>query len=215
MIWPNEVTCHRKDRQFPGEPIFWRAPEPEPRRRGWIERTLDRLAGDGMPPLPDGVRFDTPYGTPFRVCSYCGSIHPEDLYRYLSAPPDPERKKTCLLCLGSTRGWLQHTCQVTLSGSDWKYGWPHKFYVHGIPNPIAGQLVVSSSWSKGDERGWGEPGPAPDSSFAKWYNNHLEDVRDHEAFNALTEVIRDKSGIEFYRDEKGLGYRAPHLGYQR
>src|SRR3990167_2700913 len=44
---------------------------------------------------------------PFSTCYYCGSIHPEDL-----------------LCLLTEKGY-------TLSGSDWKYGHPHKFYLKG------------------------------------------------------------------------------------
>lgn len=37
-------------------------------------------------------------------CSYCGSIHPEDLITIATAP-------------------------VTLEIADWKYGWPHKVYI--------------------------------------------------------------------------------------
>lgn len=48
---------------------------------------------------PDGDR-------PYRHCSYCGSIHPDDL-----------------------KEALEHG--HTLTGADHKYGWPHKFYSHG------------------------------------------------------------------------------------
>ncbi len=44
-----------------------------------------------------------------RHCSYCGSIHPEDLVDYLTEPGH------------------------TLGGADHKYGWPHKFYLQGGP----------------------------------------------------------------------------------
>lgn len=40
----------------------------------------------------------------FRHCSYCGSLHPEDFLRL-----------------------MDHGVKV--GGADWKYGWPHKFYI--------------------------------------------------------------------------------------
>lgn len=46
------------------------------------------------------------HGRSYRTCSYCGCIHPEDLIAYVKGGG-------------------------TLGGSDWKYGWPHKFYLHG------------------------------------------------------------------------------------
>ncbi len=50
------------------------------------------------------VVWQRPTGNrPFRTCSYCGSIHPEDLLDLLS--------------MGDT-----------LSKADEKHGWPHKFY---------------------------------------------------------------------------------------
>lgn len=42
---------------------------------------------------------------PQRTCSFCGSLPPEETEQLLRRP------------------------SVTASGSDWKYGWPHKFYV--------------------------------------------------------------------------------------
>lgn len=45
-----------------------------------------------------------------RSCSYCGSLHPEDLVY-----------------------WLEHK-GMQLSGADWKYGWAHKFYLVGGPS---------------------------------------------------------------------------------
>ena len=62
-----------------------------------------------------------PYGYPFRTCRYCGSIHLGDFADWCAKAP------------------------VTLGGTDWKYGWPHKFYVEGIPNPLVGQSVDSTS----------------------------------------------------------------------
>jgi len=47
---------------------------------------------------------------PFRTCSYCGSIHPEDLLQFAAA---------------------DHPLGFEVA--DMKYGWPHKVYVTGIP----------------------------------------------------------------------------------
>lgn len=102
----------------------------------------------------------------FRHCKYCGSIHPEDLYN--------------LLIEG----------KVTLGGSDWKYGWPHKFYVY----------------EKGNLR----------LSGAKFYNNHLStELLDEETFNKVVDTINLHSGITFERKEGKLYYSAPYAGYQK
>jgi hypothetical protein len=69
---------------------------------------------------PDLTR--EPSASPFRTCGYCGSMHPEDLYHALRNG-------------------------ASLHGSDWKYGWPHKFYVENIPNPLAGKHVQVGSRS--------------------------------------------------------------------
>lgn len=40
-------------------------------------------------------------------CSYCGSLSPQEVIKLLKTPG------------------------TDFSGSDWKYGWPHKFYIGG------------------------------------------------------------------------------------
>lgn len=52
---------------------------------------------------------------PLMTCGYCGSMHPGDLAEAIKA--------------GARLDW-----------ADFKYGWPHKVYVEGIPNPHAGML---------------------------------------------------------------------------
>jgi len=102
-----------------------------------------------------------------RHCTYCGSLHPEDLLRL-----------------------VDHGARV--SGCDWKYGWPHKFYVT----------------TEGDQgiRGL----------FAKWYNVHIRDEGfDNEARGVLLAKLELHSGIQFFLDGERLAYRAPYLGYQR
>jgi hypothetical protein len=168
-------------------------------------------------------------GRAFRTCSYCGSIHPKDLYRHLS-------------------GWpvgIQESLHASgpLGGSDWKYGWPHKFYVEGLPNLRAGEIEPQFMYGGRDglvgrgmpgadpeeyqrgfspitgepEKGWrikvGEY-PSPMTAHAKFYNQHLMDL-DDACFAALAPLIQKYGGIEFSRDVEGLKYKAPHRGYQR
>lgn len=53
-------------------------------------------------------------------CRYCGSISVADAIKYLKQP------------------------RTSFSGSDWKYGWPHKFYIEPV-NPDADKLVEIGS----------------------------------------------------------------------
>lgn len=101
-------------------------------------------------------------------CRFCGSISPRNLMTYLAAGAD-------------------------LHGADWKYGWPHKFYISG----------------KGVPRGQ-----------VKWNNKHLLDL-DDDTFAEFSEILMRYSGIYFARmkDNRAgtveLGWRAPYHGYQR
>lgn len=201
MNWGDPIRCHRGESVFAdSEFMVWRDADPEGAR---IKHP------DSYPPLPDGV-LGSPYGYPFRTCGYCGSIHPGDLYALLPADT-----------FGTFRRAVDDgERRVTLGGADWKYGWPHKFYVEGIPNPIAGRLVVSSSTSRWDDAQqksvttWGEPHPAAPFTHAKFYNVHLLDL-DAEAFALMAPVLFRDTGIEFSLSEGKLAYRAPYRGYQR
>lgn len=149
----------------------------------WPEKPTCHKNEQHMPGMPaDHWYAEGRADRPFRSCSYCGSIHPEDLVRFL------------------TNG-------ATLESADWKYGWPHKFYVHGVPNPQAGQIVEIGSDHKG---GVTTPimGPAPATTFVKWYSQHLsDDGFDNEAQVALQEALR-VSGIDFCVSATGaVGYR--------
>lgn len=123
-----------------------------------------------------------PYGYPFRQCSYCGSMHPEDFFNALKNGARPDM-------------------------ADWKYGWPHKFYVNGIVNPLAGQVVeVGSRSGSNGER---EPimGEAPAFTVAKFYNVHLRDIHDEAALAALIELVNSSNAYSrFGTDEKGLWF---------
>lgn len=127
-----------------------------------------------------------------------------------------------------------------LGGSDWKYGWPHKFYVEGIPNPIAGRPhrsygycnsprqdeIDKGDWERyqdGFDSRTGEPKfsyrkvystyPAPAMVHAKWYNEHLLDLST-EAFAVVAPVLLEKAGIRFEIVDGRLRYAAPYAGFQ-
>ena len=140
-----------------------------------------------------GARFVTAVGAwrtspdgPFRTCDYCGSIHPEDLFAALQTHPT-----------------------VRLDRADMKYGWPHKYYVEGIPNPRAGQRQQVGSNQKIVDgvlvaetpiMGHGAP-----TLFAKWYNDHLlDDGYDDEAWAALTKALAERGGHRFVIRDKRL-----------
>lgn len=133
------------------------------------------------------------HGEHFRRCSYCGSIHPEDL------AAEPVWKPQ----------W-----------ADMKYGWPHKFYVP-IPNRNPGALyVISASHDShggtylpletltDEQRGIVERdgwlgrdypweyfqfGTRPDH-FGKFYTIHLADP---EIPDEVCADIEQRSGLEF------------------
>lgn len=135
-----------------------------------------------------------PDGEPFRRCNYCGSIHPEDLLSALST-------------------------DAQLGGSDWKYGWPHKFYVE-IPNENRDrQAEIGGKSYFDEEKGESvyEPTYGAEGDFhAKWYNVHLQDQGyDDEALEALLRRLTETSGIEWGVTEGKVWYKAPHFGFQR
>jgi hypothetical protein len=176
MIWPEKPTCHSVDPVFryANQDIVWR----QFAGSGW---------GEGEPKShPDD---------PYRTCSYCGSMHPEDLLAAL------------------TQG-------ARLGGSDWKYGFPHKFYVYDIPSPDpTGDYVISASYSTdvdGNERREYQYGKRP-TLISKFYTQHLEDQGyDDEALTLLLETLTRHSGITWKRNDEGrIVYQAPYHGYQR
>ncbi|MEV0616175.1 hypothetical protein AB0I81_22870 [Nonomuraea sp. NPDC050404] len=155
------------------------------------------------PPRPRRGRED-PYAATYRTCSYCGSINPEDLIAAAS----------------------QHA--LTLEMADWKYGWPHKYYVNGVPNPAAGQEYHSYTYGQREhlaryaapgfeaepyDNGIGRQGwrvvsrvdAAPATMTAKWYNAHLCDL-DGDAFTTVADLIAALGGVRFDLDGSRLRY---------
>jgi len=136
-------------------------------------------------------------GEHYHTCSYCGSIHPEDL----AAEPDWQAE------------W-----------ADPKYGWPHKFYVC-LPNRQPEQRFITgattgtptglagTAWIRADEipddvntDGWRDVqatyewvsiGTRP-THHAKFYTRHLADP----ALNSRArERIQTVSGLAFRFDD--------------
>lgn len=126
----------------------------------------------------------------FQRCTYCGSLRAQDLVRLVDAG-----------------------VALKFGGADWKYGWPHKFYVEGLPNLTPGlEQEFAYSWRDGvkvDVR----TRPSPPTLTAKFYNAHLLDAGYAEAeLRRLLDILRDHGGIEFNIEPgQRLHYRVlPH-----
>lgn len=144
------------------------------------------------PPRIDLEMGDVPT---FRTCGYCGSMHPADLLAALLAGT------------------------ATLHGADWKYGWPHKFYVDGMPNKFEGDTCVRG-WSYMNGVNTPIPSKPQPTIHAKFYNEHLDDDGFGTAeLLALKDAIEKASGVRFFHQLVDgflkLRYAAPHHGYQR
>lgn len=138
-------------------------------------------------------------GEHFRRCSYCGSIHPDDLV----AEPS----------------WIAEW-------ADRKYGYPHKFYVN-IPNRDPEKLVPMGSgpantyadWTNTEdltneqkviltEHGYGDPDPGRSYNFApkkthyaKFYTIHLKDA---DLSLKVKDEINRRSGLIIVFDSEGM-----------
>jgi hypothetical protein len=126
-----------------------------------------------------------------RSCSWCGSMHPSDLAAAIQA--------------GARGHW-----------ADWKYGWPHKWYVRDIPNPHAGMDEARSTaygkkptdgeWEEmreprysertgervEDRVYWIQRSKAGATTDGKFYTEHLQDATDEER-----EIIERAMGLRF------------------
>lgn len=130
-----------------------------------------------------------------RGCSFCGSLAPDDLAAALAAG-------------------------ATLSPADRKYGWPHKFYVDGVPNPHAGLLETLGGGSTRrvdlpegaqviEDQGGDyvrfrvKPTPAPALTHAKFYTLHLRDATPEEKA-----AIERAIGLQFTFEDAGVRWKA-------
>lgn len=131
-------------------------------------------------------KFGAPH-PPTPLCSYCGSMSPESFIAAIRAG-------------------------AKVGGSDWKYGWPHKFYVN-VPNPNPDEVRVTGSRSVGGKTVDEYKGTYPTLPL-KFYSEHLKDwgpLRDE----PVRQLIEQATGIYFDQGDKGLKFRAPYHGYQR
>ncbi len=106
-----------------------------------------------------------------------------------------------------------------MSPADRKYGWPHKFYVDGIPNPHAGLTEIRASCNfeqPGYERHatprfnqltgeriedhveWVQKSIAAPKTYAKFYTEHLQDAEPEDR-----RIIEQAIGMTFSFDAKG------------
>jgi len=116
-----------------------------------------------------------------RNCAYCGSMHPSDVVAAIKS--------------GARGEW-----------ADMKYGWPHKAYFEGVPNPHAGMLEIRAS-SNHEHEGWikegvmwHEPGtPASPTTGGKFYTVHLMDATPEER-----ETIETHLGLKFDFSDDGM-----------
>jgi hypothetical protein len=89
-----------------------------------------RFASDGVAWRPPDTIYRPGYGySSYRNCGYCGSIHPEDLMTIALAPDS----------------------KIKIGGSDWKYGYPHKFYIENIPSNRTDAREVRTSGNAGSK----------------------------------------------------------------
>lgn len=132
-----------------------------------------------------------------RGCQFCGSMHPADVAAAIRA--------------GARGSW-----------ADFKYGWPHKAYFDGVPNPHAGMLETRSSSSTKSEQfphevrepryneRTGErvadyvqyteaPEPAPAATDGKFYTVHLQDASPEDR-----ETIESHLGLRFTFEDGGV-----------
>jgi hypothetical protein len=121
-----------------------------------------------------------------RCCSYCGSLHPLDLLDALKAG-------------------------ANLDPADWKYGWPHKFYVNGVPNELAGQTVeIGGTY---DAKGFTPMmGEAPPHAYLKFHSEHLADLPE-DKLAELSAAIEAQTGTRFTMEGGELHYRGRPPGY--
>lgn len=138
-----------------------------------------------------------------RSCEWCGSMHPADLAAAIRA--------------GARGEW-----------ADRKYGWPHKAYFEGIPNPHAGLMesrhghsnppqeeIDAGKWVKvpnGFNPRTGEPTfswyaagkPSDATTWGKFYTEHLPDASPEDR-----DVIEQHLGLRFVFEGGGVRW-APY-----
>lgn len=127
----------------------------------------------------DNKRVERPYTT----CSYCGSLSFEDALKAFQTPG------------------------MRWSGADWKYGWPHKFYLEIPCEPY--EACISGHYN-------GETGEQSitramkTSDHKKFYNEHLQDVS-AEQLQQWNDIVGPITGVRFHwRDGRFQYFAVPN-----
>lgn len=126
--------------------------------------------------MDGSIRHDTAL-----TCSHCGSMTIDDAIKAFQTP--------------GTR-W---------SGSDWKYGWPHKFY---IEVPCAPYRRCTSRSADG-QFGYSETS----REFRKFYAVHFKDATP-EQIAEWNSKVAPITGIEYHLEGDRLKYVALYAGHQ-
>lgn len=110
-----------------------------------------------------------------------------------------------------------------MHGSDWKYGFPHKYYVEGIRNPQMGETVAIGERSElinGERVRTPIMGKAS-ALTGKFYTRHLEDLIAQPEFEEVARAIFEKNDGQYYPKVAfvvtpvGLGYVYHVTSYDR
>jgi len=124
---------------------------------------------------------------------------------------DPDDRDTCSYCGSITIDAAIAaftTTGVEWSGSDWKYGWPHKFYLT-FPCPSY-ERIVGAEYNGGQRK---DVRATVTTRNYKFYCTHLRDAT-QEQLDLWNRVAAPICKIEFQHSEEGLKFKAPHHGYQ-
>lgn len=121
----------------------------------------------------------------YEHCSYCGSITIDDALKGLSTPG------------------------VRYSGCDWKYGWPHKFYLNLPCEPHRHCVSGTSHMGKMSDLKY----QTRTTIHTNFYSEHLLDATP-EQIKLWNEVAKPHLGIGFEIVNDKLHYSAPYAGYQ-
>ncbi len=122
---------------------------------------------------------------PWAHCTYCGSLKPLDTIAFFQM------------------------AGMRFSGSDWKYGFPHKFYLTVPCEPF--QDVISSHSKDGVTTY--ETGTRQTRNY-KFYLAHMDDATNGE-IRMWNRIVAPHVGVWLRRDpDKGIAYTAVTPGFQ-
>jgi hypothetical protein len=177
MLWSDKIACHSGEPRFPDSTEdTWRPPE-------------DTVDNAGYPRI-----------TQWRTCSYCGSIHPGDLFaltQRLKFLDHTTIESILSKDVASARAY------PSMELADMKYGQPHKIYVN-----TREVLHPEKDFRYGTDRDGTLLMRKGYSPWIKFYITHLHDEGiDDEAFSMLTGELLRCTGVNLTRDEGGIKWQ--------